>query len=105
MAPLTLAGFALTGPRLRFTHSITRPAVTLTHSPLVPLIKSKTRHINMRDRDRNGVFALAADHLTVRDVIFQTLADPTADDIAESIMIAIDLKAHGATLFKTADWC
>ena len=48
--------------------------------------------------DADDVAALAADHLAVRDVFLEILANLSADDLPKSPLIALDFHGHGRML-------
>jgi hypothetical protein len=52
------------------------------------------RNVDLGDRDRDEVFALAPDEFALRDVLAEILSDPPANDRAESGVVLVDLERH-----------
>ncbi len=69
-------------------------AVALPDAAGAVVAEAEVRHVELRHRNADQIAALAADHLAVRDVLAQILADPAADDLAEAALIAFDFHDH-----------
>jgi hypothetical protein len=58
--------------------------------------EAEARDVDLRDRDRDDVFALLADQLALADVAAQVLADATTDDVLEASVVLIHSERHAA---------
>src|SRR5262245_32520607 len=70
-------------------------AVSLPYSACPVVAKSKMRHIERRHRYADEVPALPANHLAVRHILPQVLADPAANNLLEAALIALNFHDHG----------
>ena len=70
-------------------------AVALPDAAGAVLAVAEVRHVELRHGNADEIATLAADHLAVRDVLPQVLADPAADDLPEAALIALDFHDHG----------
>src|ERR1019366_6890406 len=75
-------------------HRIAGIAFALPRSPALAVAEREVRDVDLRDRDRDDVFAVTTDQLALRDVLAQVLPDPAADDRAEARVILVDLQGH-----------
>jgi hypothetical protein len=71
-----------------------RPAFPLADAagPLLPV--AEMGDVDGRDRDADELAARAADHLAVRDVLAQVLADFPPQDVLESGQVTVDAAGH-----------
>ena len=65
-------------------------ALTLPDAALAPRTEPEAWHLDLRQRDRDEILALAPDELAVGDVLAQVLLDLAAHDVAEARVVAID---------------
>jgi hypothetical protein len=70
-------------------------AVALPHPTGSVVAKAKMGHVELRNRDADQISTAAADHLAMRHVFAQVLADPAANDLAKAALIALDFEDHG----------
>jgi len=89
---------ALTGLRLALAKRIPRVALALSHATLLVAV-AKARDVDLRNRNGNYILALAAQQLTLGDVLAQILADFTANDMAEAPVILVDLQGHATPVY------
>ena len=68
-----ITGLALALLRIPLAHRISGLTRALPHSTLLFLAKPKPRDLNLRDRNRDKILALASDHLAMGDVLLQIL--------------------------------
>src|SRR3954467_14793028 len=68
--------------------------VPLPHTPCPVVAETEMRHIERRHRNTYEIAALPADHLAVRDVLAQILADPAADNLSKAALIALNFHDH-----------
>jgi hypothetical protein len=69
-------------------------ALPLTDPAALLFSEREARDVDLRDRNRHHVLALAAEHFALRDVAAQVLPDLAAYDAAEPRVILIDLQRH-----------
>ena len=86
--PLTVFWIAPLGDRLPLF------AIALPDAPCPVVAESKMRDIERRHRNANEIPTLPADHLAVRDVLPQILADPPADNLSKAALIALNFHDH-----------
>src|SRR5690606_23594745 len=65
-------------------------AFPLSGSARALLAVPEVRDLDVRHRDRDGFPSLAADHLAMVDVLSEIFADLAADDLVESLFIAVN---------------
>src|SRR5215212_5333620 len=70
-------------------------AIALPDAPCPVVAKSEMRNIELRHRDTDQIATLPADHLAVRDVLAQILADSAADNLSKAALIALNFHDHG----------
>ena len=58
--------------RVALADRIARLAIALAHAALFLIAEPKARDLDLRQRDRDHVLALAADHLAVGDVFLES---------------------------------
>jgi hypothetical protein len=58
---------------------------------------TEVRDLDIRYRDRHQPPPLPPGHLTVSDVPAQVFADPSFDDLFESLHVSVDGSCHGIT--------
>src|SRR5205085_2631010 len=63
----------------------------LPHARLVVRPVAEGGQAQLRERDRNRILPLTADHLAVGDVLAKILPDLPADDLSEPRVILLDL--------------
>src|SRR6478672_7147740 len=69
-------------------------AVSLPNAPCPVVAKSEMWDIQRRHRDADQITTLPADHLAVRNVLPQILADPAADNLSKAALIALNFHDH-----------
>jgi len=89
-----IAGLALPGLLLALPERIADVTVALPDPALLLVAVLEVRDVDTRDRDRDGILALARDHLALGDVLAEVLLDLAADDLAEPAVVEIDLLRH-----------
>src|SRR5205823_12332203 len=91
------AGLALAG-----RERVADVAVALADADGALLAEAELGDLDLRQRDRDEVLALAADQLAAADVLGQPALDLAADDPAEPLVIALDPLPHDAPPRKRA---
>ncbi len=76
-------------------------AIALPDAALLLVAVLEVRDVDRRNRDRDRVLALLAEHLALRDVLAKVLFDLAADDLAEAAVIEIDLLRHQRPRFRS----
>ena len=74
------------------------PDWTASVERLVALVDQR---IELRQRDAHEAPALAADHLAVRNVLLQVLANLAAHDLPKARLVAVDVLNHVCGLRET----
>src|SRR5215213_8308044 len=69
--------------------------VALPNTPCPVIAESKMRYIERRHGNADQIAAFPADHLAVRNVLPQILADLAADNLSKAALIALDFHDHG----------
>jgi len=69
-------------------------AVPLPYSAGIVLAVTEMRHIELRQRNADQIAPFAADHLAMRNVLTQVLANLSAHNVAEATVIVVDVKGH-----------
>src|SRR5579872_3111641 len=64
-------------------------AFALPYSAFFFVAEFKMRDVDLRKRNRDGLFALASEHFTVDDVLFEILLDLPFDDVAEAGVVPL----------------
>src|SRR5215471_15002887 len=91
-SPLSVFRIAALRDRLPFF------AVPLPDAPCPVIAESKMRHIERRYRYADEIPALPANHLAVRHILPQVLADPAANNLLEAALIALNFHDHGVRM-------
>jgi hypothetical protein len=93
---LALSGLALAVAFALFAavHGVAGLALALPDAPLLLVAEAKLRHVDLRDGDADGVFALPPEELALGDVPPEVVADLAPYDVSESRVILVDLESH-----------
>src|SRR5437879_4619766 len=75
--------------RLRRSQGRTRIAVALAGAGGALLSVAKLRNVDLRQRNADEIFAFLADHLAAADVLAEVALNLAADNLFESLMIAL----------------
>src|SRR4051794_8230294 len=87
--PLSVLGIAPLGNRLAFF------PITLPNAPCPVVAEPKMRNIERRHGNADQIATLPADHLAVRNILPQILADPAAHNLSKAALIALNFHDHG----------
>jgi hypothetical protein len=85
---VTLLRIAALSNRLAFF------TIPLPDAPCPVIAESEMRYIERRHRNTDQIATFPADHLAVRDVLPQVLADPAADNLSKAALIALNFHDH-----------
>jgi hypothetical protein len=72
-----------------------RIALALPHAAQLAGAEAEARDLDLGQRDRHQVAALAADQLALGHVLPEVLLDRAAHDLLEPLHVAVDLPQHG----------
>src|SRR5262245_34800846 len=70
-------------------------AVPLPYATSAIVAETDMRHIELPHGDADEILPLASDHLAVRHVLSQVLANPAANDLSKAALISLDFEDHG----------
>src|SRR5262249_36621913 len=70
-------------------------ALTLADAAGALLAVAELRQLDLRQRNADQILALLADHLAAADVLAQVALDLAADELAEPLVVLVDLLSHG----------
>jgi hypothetical protein len=83
--------------RLALADGVADLPLPLPHAPLPLVAKAEAGDVDLRQGDGDHVLPLAADHLSVGDVLLEVLLDLPAHDVAEAAVVGIDAQGHQST--------
>src|SRR5436190_23002679 len=69
-------------------------SVALSDAPCPVIAESEMWYVERWHRDTDQIATLPADHLAVRDVLAQILANPAADNLSKAALIALNFHDH-----------
>src|SRR5207237_9892895 len=70
-------------------------AITLADAARAFLAVTELRNLDLRQGNTDQIAALLADHFAAADVLAEIAFHLAANDLAEALVVAVDLLAHG----------
>src|SRR5262249_23473258 len=95
VAARLVAGLPLALAALAAAQGRADGAVAGADAAVVLVAVAELRDVDGRQRDADQVLALLADQLAAADVLAEVALDLAADELAEALVVAFDLLAHG----------